>query len=231
MMATRGLICVSIMTEEAAAIPALVAPVSTMVDVVEIRLDGLRTPLTADCIAALDKPVLVTNRPTWEGGHFNGSEEQRIDLLFQAVRLGARYADIELQASPEMRNLLLAEVHAAGAEVVVSHHDFRQTPPADQLATILNRMIASGADIGKIVTTAATPDDVLRVLDLQRAAMAAGFRLSAFCMGAAGTISRLATLYLGGWMTYVALAPEQATAPGQLTAHAMHALTTLLEPA
>jgi len=55
--------------------------------------------------------------------------------------------------------------------------------------------------------------------------------VSAFCMGAAGTISRLATLYLGGWMTYVALAPEQATAPGQLTVHDMHTLTSLLEPA
>ena len=230
MMATRGLICVSIMTEETAAIPALVAPVSNMVDVVEIRLDGLRTPLTAICITALDKLVLVTNRPTWEGGRFAGSEEQRVDLLLQAVRLGARYADIELQSSPELRNRLLAEVHTEGAEVIVSHHDFRQTPPADQLATILHRMMASGADIGKIVTTASTADDVLRVLDLQRVAMAAGFRLSAFCMGAAGTISRLATLYLGGWMTYVAPAPEQATAPGQLTAHNMHTLTSLLEP-
>jgi len=137
MMATRGLICVSIMTEETAAIPAQVAPVSNMVDVVEIRLDGLRTPLTVDCISALGKPVLVTNRPTWEGGRFAGSEEQRLDLLLQAVRLGTRYADIELQTSSEMRNLLLAEVHLAGAEVVVSHHDFRQTPPADQLTTIL----------------------------------------------------------------------------------------------
>ena len=230
-MATPGLVCVSIMTEEPAAIPTLVAPVSTMVDVIEIRLDGLRTPLTADCIAALGKPVLVTNRPTWEGGRFAGSEEERLDLLLQAVRQGARYADIELQTSPEMRNRLLADIHAAGAEVVVSHHDFRKTPHEEQLTSILHRMRASGADIGKIVTTAATPDDVLRVLDLQRLAIAAGFRLSAFCMGAAGTISRLATLYLGGWMTYVALAPDQATAPGQLTAHDMHTLTSLLESA
>lgn len=230
-MATRGLICVSIMTEETATIPALVAPVSNMVDVVELRLDGLRTPLTADCITALDKPVLVTNRPAWEGGRFAGSEEQRVDFLLQAVHLGARYADIELQTSPEFRDRLLTEVHTAGAEVIVSHHDFRQTPPTDQLATILHRMMACGADIGKIVTTASTADDVLRVLDLQRVAMATGFRLSAFCMGTAGTISRLATLYLGGWMTYVALAPEQATAPGQLTAHDMHTLTSLLEPA
>ncbi len=230
-MATRGLICVSIMTKETAAIPALVAPVSNMVDVVELRLDGLRTPLTADCITALDKPVLVTNRPIWERGRFSGNEEQRVDLLLQAVRLGARYADIELQTSPELRDRLLAEVHTSGAELIVSHHDFRQTPPADQLTATLHRMMASGADIGKIVTTASTADDVLRVLDLQRVAMATGFRLSAFCMGAAGTISRLATLYLGGWMTYVALAPEQATAPGQLTAHDMCALTSLLEPA
>lgn len=231
MMAKQGMICVSIMTEEPAAIPALVAPVSAVVDLVEIRLDGLRTPLTADCIAAVGKPVLVTNRPIWEGGLFASSEEQRLDLLLQAMQQGAHYVDVELRTASELRASLLAAAKQVDTQVIISHHDFQRTPPAEQLTAILHRMLASGADIGKIVTTAVTADDVLRVLNLQREAMAADFRLSAFCMGAAGTISRLATLYLGGCMTYVALSPEEATAPGQLTAHDMHTLTTLLETA
>jgi len=90
-------------------------------------------------------------------------------------------------------------------------------------------MIDSGADIGKIVTTAVSPEDALRILSLQEAAMAASFPLSAFAMGAHGAISRLATLYLGGFMTYAALSPEQATAPGQITVQNLHALLSLLE--
>ena len=89
--------------------------------------------------------------------------------------------------------------------------------------------MASGADIGKIVTTAMGPGDSLRILALQERAMAAGFALCAFAMGAAGAISRLATLYLGGFMSYAALSPELATAPGQLSVQEIHALLHILE--
>lgn len=228
-MATRGQICVSILAKDAAAIPAMVAPILAMIDVVEIRLDALCMPLTTDCITALCKPVLVTNRPAWEGGLFTGTEEQRLEMLLQAARLGASYVDIELRTRQDLQNHLLTEAHRAGAEVIFSHHDFQQTPPTSQLMIILHQMMACGADMGKIVTTASLADDVLRVLALQHEAMAARFPLSAFCMGTPGTISRLATLYLGGFLSYVALTPELATAPGQLTAHDMHALTSLLD--
>ncbi|NLX17675.1 MAG: type I 3-dehydroquinate dehydratase [Desulfobulbus sp.] len=225
----RGLICVSVLTTDGPAISSIVAPLSGFIDVIEIRLDGLRSPLTADSIAGLGKPVLVTNRPVWEGGLFTNQEEHRIGQLKLAVESGASYVDIELRTDPQWREVLFSAAQKRGAEVVLSYHDFHETPPNEQLAVILEQMMASGADIGKIVTTARTPTDVLRVLDLQHEAGAAGFRLSAFCMGAIGAISRLATLYLGGYMTYVAPSPEQATAPGQITAHDMNLLRSLLQ--
>jgi len=230
MAAHRGLICVSVLAVDNGAVLAAVAPVAPLADVIEIRIDGLREPLTADCIAALPKPVLATNRPVWEGGQYAGSETERIDQLCRALRGGARYVDIELRTAPELRNRLLHEAKQQGAEVIVSSHDFAGTPSTEQLTATLRQMIASGADIGKIVTTAAAPGDALRVLALQQEAMAARFPLSAFAMGAAGTISRLATLYLGGFMTYAALSRAQATAPGQLTVHDLHNLLALLEP-
>jgi 3-dehydroquinate dehydratase I len=228
-MVARGLICASIMAEESADILAAVAPVTALVDVIEIRLDGLRDPQLATCIASLRTPVLVTNRPTWEGGRFNGSEEERIDLLCQALQLGARYVDIELLAAPDLRARVQQEARRLGAQVIISNHDFQGTPSAEQLRATLQAMIDSGADIGKIVTTAATPDDALRILALQQEATVAAFPLCAFAMGAHGAISRLATLYLGGFMTYAALSPEQATAPGQITVQNLHALLSLLE--
>jgi hypothetical protein len=62
-MAARGLICASVMAEDGAGLLAAVAPVVSLVDVVEIRLDGMRDPLIAACIASLAKPVLVTQSP------------------------------------------------------------------------------------------------------------------------------------------------------------------------
>ncbi|MCI5163980.1 MAG: type I 3-dehydroquinate dehydratase, partial [Candidatus Electrothrix sp. AX5] len=85
-----------------------------------------------------------------------------------------------------------------------------------------------GKIIGKIVTTAHSAEDALRVLHLQEQAKAANFPLSCFCMGEPGRITRLATLYLGGYMSYVCLDNAQATAPGQLSLEQLQELTALL---
>lgn len=228
-MASRGLICVSVAAADGEAVGKAVEPVLNLVDVVELRLDGMVDPRIERCSRALGKPILVTNRPQWEGGLWKGSEQQRIDLLCQALRAGARYVDIELRAAPSLREQVLNVAARAGAEVIISNHDFQATPATDHLHRTLEEMMASGADIGKIVVTAAGPIDSLRILALQEQAMAAGFPLCAFAMGAAGTISRLATLYLGGYMTYAALSPQLATAPGQLSVQELYAMVPVLE--
>ncbi|MGE4558929.1 MAG: type I 3-dehydroquinate dehydratase [Desulfobulbus sp.] len=225
----RGLICVAIGAEDEAAVLAAVTPVLPLVDVVEIRLDCMRDPRIGGCIAAFEKPVLVTNRPQWEGGQWQDSEEKRAALLCQALQWGARYVDIELLAAPAIREQILDQAAKTGAQVIVSSHDFQGTPNRETLEHRLAQMMATGADIGKIVVTAKRPEDSLRILALQERALAAGFPLSAFAMGADGAISRVATLYLGGFMTYAALSPEQATAPGQLSVQELDAMVAVLE--
>lgn len=228
-MAGRGLICVSVAACDEAAVQATVSPVLPLVDVVEIRLDCMADPRVADVIATLGHPVLLTNRPQWEGGQWSGSEQERVDLLCRGLQWGARYVDIELRATPEIRSQVLEQASGVGAQVIVSFHDFHTTPSTEHLERTLEQMMASGADIAKIVVTATTPRETLRILALQERAMAVGFPLCAFAMGAAGTISRLATLQLGGFMTYAALSSAQATAPGQLSVEELHALLAILE--
>lgn len=229
MSLARGLRCVSIAAEDAAAAIRLAEPVLSVVDLVELRLDALRTPEVRAVVTAIAKPILITNRPMWEGGQFGGSEELRIEMLCQAMEVGVAYVDIELATAPAMRDRVLAVAGRHGVRVIVSSHDFAATPPLPQLREVLQRMIATGADIGKIVTTATTTTETLRILSLHLDAQAAGFPLSAFVMGEAGRISRLATLYLGGYMTYAAPDELQATAPGQLTAKQLDRLVTLFE--
>ena len=68
-------------------------------DLVELRLD---TPGVADVKAALqgrETAVLVTCRPKWEGGEFDGTEEERRNILLQAVDEGAEYVDVEHNAT------------------------------------------------------------------------------------------------------------------------------------
>ena len=220
----RGKICVALTGRNAAEISAMAQPVLSDVDVIEIRLDGMAEPDVAKCCSLLRKPLIFTNRPAWEGGAFSGSEDERIRPLLTAVELNAAYIDFELRAAEELRIDLLKAMQSSTCRMILSCHYFESTPSATELAEILNQMMDSGAHIGKIVTTAHTPDDVLRVLQLQEKARAAGFTLSCFCMGESGRISRLATLYLGGYMTYACLTDEQATASGQLSVHQLNRL-------
>ncbi len=213
---------------DAAAICEQARQVADLADVLEIRLDSMTLPEPEKCCSLLRKPLLFTCRPTWEGGQFAGSEEERIAPLLEAVRLRAAYIDLELRAALAGRHRLLEAMEASPTRMIISWHDFKETPASGELTEILHQIIASGAHIGKIVTTAHNPGDVLRVLALQEQARAAGFSLTAFCMGKAGRISRLATLHLGGYMTYACLSDAQATAPGQISAARLRELNVLL---
>jgi 3-dehydroquinate dehydratase-1/3-dehydroquinate dehydratase/shikimate dehydrogenase len=177
----------------------------------------MTTPAIAPFIGAVATPLLFTNRAAWEGGQFAGSEEERVELLHQAVRAGAAFVDIELKTDGLLRDALIREAKAGGSQVIVSWHNFTTTPSSQGLRTILQEQYRSGAEIGKIVTMASTFHDCLRVLDLQHEAAEIGLPLIAFCMGPVGVISRVATLGLGGFMTYAAADGSQGTAPGQLS--------------
>lgn len=228
-MEKRGKICVSLAGADAAAIVNAVRPVLDLVDVVEIRLDSMIRPEVEKCCALIRKSLLFTNRPTWEGGQFGGTEEERIAPLLTAIRTRAAWVDLELRADRALRQSLLSAAEESGTQVIVSWHDFTETPSREHLGSLLVQMRESGCHVGKIVTTAKSEADVLRVLALQEQALADGFPLSCFCMGAPGRISRFATLYLGGYMTYGALDETQATAPGQLTVRQLHTMTKLFE--
>jgi len=223
-MMDRGKLCVSVAGVDASAVYNEVRPMLDWVDVVEIRLDFMTAPEVAKCCALVRKPLLFTNRPVWEGGKFSGFEDDRIRSLFAAVEVQAAYVDFELRADPLLREQLLEAMESAPTRMILSWHDFKSTPAAAELSGILNTMTASGAHIGKIVSTAHSTADVLRMFEVQEQALAAGFPLSCFCMGNPGRISRFATLYLGGYMTYGAVNTQQATAPGQLSVEQLYAL-------
>src|SRR5262249_15323325 len=87
-------------------------------DLIELRLDTVSDPNVAGALAGRRRPVIVTCRPTWEGGHFTGSEEERHRLLAEAFDLGAEYVDVEWRA--HFHDLLTV---TGGRRVVLSVHD------------------------------------------------------------------------------------------------------------
>jgi len=210
------LLCASLSGPSTAEILAQAERVLALADVLEIRLDSLTEPAVAPFSQALSRPLLFTNRASWEGGGFAGSEEERLALLTQAVAAGAAFVDIELKTESGLRQGLIDQARERGTRTIVSWHHFANTPSSQALRTILQEQYRSTAAIGKIVTMAHTVEDVLRVLALQAEAREMGLPLIAFCMGQVGVISRVATMGLGGFMTYAAVDGVPGTAPGQM---------------
>lgn len=219
-------ICVSIAEPNIQTAISSAHKVADNSDVIEIRLDSLESPAITPFVEQVTSDLLFTHRPTWEGGKYSGDEDARIELLLEAVEAGAAYIDIELEAEKSGQQKLISASKQAKTKVIASWHNFKETPDYGVLGEILSRQKESGADIGKIVTMAHDYTDVLRVLHLQILAQKTHFPLIAFCMGTPGVISRLATLDLGGYMTYVAPDEGEATAPGQIT---LKNLRTILE--
>jgi len=58
-------------------------------DMVELRLDGVADLNVAGALQGRRTPVVVTCRPEWEGGRFDGAEEERHRILAEAMALGA----------------------------------------------------------------------------------------------------------------------------------------------
>ncbi len=210
-------VCVSVACEEVGQALAVAKDSAEYADIIEIRLDSLSHPEIEPFVKSLAKPLLFTNRPDWEGGSFAGPELERTALLVKAVQHNCALVDLELKTAPELRAELLDELlKHSQTGLIISWHDFSGTPSSDELEEILLQQIESGAHIGKVVTTANDASDVLRVLNLQILAAENNFPLIAFCMGEVGRISRLATIKLGGYMTYAAPDSGDETAPGQM---------------
>jgi 3-dehydroquinate dehydratase/shikimate dehydrogenase len=138
-------------------------------DVIELRLDFLEqfeptTDLPA-LLAATGLPAIVTYRASWEGGKYTGSEDERLRALWLAVELGAAFVDVELKAAARFFAASPQgwDRGATRTRIVVSSHNYTETPSLDDLCALHSAMLAAGADIVKIATTATRLVDVARL--------------------------------------------------------------------
>lgn len=223
------MICIPIAAAQTEEVIEKMRRASPLADVIELRIDRIPGGDLEKILAARRTPVIVTNRSRHEGGGFTGTEEERVELLKQAVRLGADYVDIEAATDPALKKGLREALAGRSAQLIVSWHDFSGTPPAEFLRAKLSACIADGPAIVKIVTQATITADCLRLLELIPYARRQGQAIIAFCMGNPGKISRIMAPLLGSFISYASLEPEEASAPGQLTIQQMRSICRIMD--
>jgi 3-dehydroquinate dehydratase type I len=200
-----------------------------LADLIELRIDRIPGVDLERLLAVRRTPVIVTNRRREEGGGFTGTEEERVEMLNEAVRLGANYVDIETATAPTLKSRLRGTIVGTSTKLIVSWHDFSGTPSAEFLKAKLTACMGDGPAIVKIVTQASETADCLRLLELIPYARRKDQAIIAFCMGKPGKISRVMAPLLGSVFSYAPLEPEGASAPGQLTIHQMKAIYRIMD--
>ena len=224
------MICVPVMAETNREAMGRMKKGFALAEAVELRIDRIQRPDLALLVGTREGALLVTNRRKKEGGFFEGSEKDRVDLLVEAAKRGADFVDIEAGTGESLIGRLASELRRKGgaAKMIVSHHDFQGTPSWAGLVRRFNSCRSFGAHAVKIVTYAHSAEDNLRLLRLIPRSLAEGQPIIAFCMGPRGRVSRLLAPLLGSLITYASLRKGAESAPGQWTVAEMRKIMELI---
>ncbi len=183
-------------------------------DVLEFRLDYLPV-IDLDQIKQLQaiahKPVLFTLRKPQQGGVYKGDEAERLQLIEKLITLKPDYLDIEHDVPLEFCQKLKAL--SPQTQLICSYHNFINAP--DDLSDILQHMINPVFSIYKIITTATSILDTLRVIDFVKN-HSEQYQLISHAMGEVGVTSRLLGKIFGNYFTYASV-NEENIAPGLIT--------------
>ena len=199
------MIAVSLTTDTTKATLRAFDAASGNADVLELRIDLMREYDLGQLIRERPCPVIVTNRPTREGGRFVGPEQDRIQPLREAINLGADYIDIEEFAADLIDN-------RSSSSLIVSHHDFSAMP--DDPDVLRRRLEERGANAIKVAGMASRPEDALTALRLYESASLPAISIA---MGEHGLASRILALrHPNCLLTYCALDTAETVAPGQI---------------
>lgn len=201
------MICCSIGHKSARQIEAILRKV----EMAELRLDlcELSEDEIENIFSSSDTPLIATCRTA--DGDYHKAER----LLTLAIKAGARYADLEIDAPKPVSKRIANACAEWGTTLIRSYHNCGCTPSLDELRAVADKCRHHDGEVVKIVTSAQSPEDADTVLALYRYYTAES--LVAFAMGEAGAKSRIKCIEKGAPFSYAAVdGAVPGTASGQM---------------
>jgi len=196
------------MIDDGANVDALMKQVTSKEpDMVEIRLDRLHQRELLDDVAKKKSCQFIA------ADRSDRSQARKLEELSAAASLGFDFVDVDFSKTNPAE---LKQLKSQGVQVILSTHNYSETPSREELSRILRAQKRLGGDICKLVTTARLPRDNLTILSFVESE-ATNTKLVAFAMGREGIASRVLSPLFGAQFTFASLSSESRTADGQLT--------------
>ena len=192
-------------------------------DIIEVRMD-LMKPLTLESIIGrvgeirntTKRPLLGTLRKQEDGGgwfQFDGSEKERYQIFEKTLPF---LQAIDVEYNTVGRDEFAALARAKDAKIIISYHNFSNTPDPESLERLLVSMSRTDSDILKIACYVHTENDYTVLLNaLQRYVSSENNAkpLTVIPMGPEGYSGRFMFPWVGSCITYGCV--SEAKAPSQ----------------
>lgn len=175
-------------------------------------------------------PIIFTFRSVLEGGHKKVEDSIRYEIIKQIICTGeVDVVDIELISGKENIEDIKSVAGKHNVSLILSYHNFEETPSYEFLVDKMRQQVLSGADIAKIAVMPKTEEDVLTLLSatLKARREMPDVPLITMSMGQLGIMSRIAGCIFGSDLTFGA--SGKTSAPGQIPIEELRtAILTLL---
>lgn len=235
---TAPLICLPLVAKEKTELLQQAEKIMLLApDILEWRVDALNNFDVAFCMELLHDlaaisgktPLIFTCRAFFEGGFQDIAQNVREQLYLAAIESGrVQLVDIELASGEECIKGIKEKAASQGTQLILSHHNFTETPTESFIVDTLVSAGEKGAGIAKIAVTPKEYGDVLTLLKATYIARTEkiDIPLITIAMGDMGKITRLAGGLFGSDITFAT--GQESSAPGQIPIAAMRGCMPLL---
>lgn len=207
-------------------------------DLLEWRVDFFEAIGNADAVIdvaasikqAAGIPILFTRRSIKEGGQEIALNEDAVAALYARVcqSRAVDIVDFEMSNDPAHIHQVRAASTANNIQLILSFHDFQQTPSLRSLKQKFARARELGADIAKVSVMPRSLDDVLTLLSATlQSSQELDIPLVSMSMGGHGSLTRLFGWAFGSAMTFAI--GDSSSAPGQVPIEDLQAVLGIVQ--
>lgn len=194
-------------------------------DVIELRADFLNNIDNVEYVLSIVEsiseksniPLLFTIRSEREGGEsIPLTEEEKVTLLAEVCsQSDVTYVDYELENNEQYVRQVKEAVDENGKQLILSYHNFNETPTNNELIKRFVHMEMYGAHMAKVAVMPNSKNDVLRLLHLTKeVSELLSIPVMTMSMGDLGKYSRLMGWIYGSALTFGV--GVESSAPGQI---------------
>ena len=177
-----------------------------------------------------DVPVIFTIRSQAEGGQVNGlSVAEAVELNIAVCQgTGVEYVDCELSVQPDAIRQLRGVADEAGTKLIMSYHNFAQTPELEFLLAKVSEAALQRADVAKLAVMPKKAEDILTLLQATlEAKQRFGLPLITMSMGGLGALTRMFGGVFGSSVTFAV--GKSSSAPGQVPIEDLRSVFALVQ--